>query len=85
MRTSILLLAMPFVLAACVPAQPIVAEFNGSSVTLAGPDFNYVDDATEARFLAEANRVCGKVGKKAEYASGRVMPNYQVEHLYLCL
>jgi hypothetical protein len=81
-RLSIFAALLP--LTACVTATPIVAEFNGSSVTLAGPDFAYVDDATKANFLAEANRICGKVGKRAEYASSMDLP-YQVNHLYLCL
>jgi hypothetical protein len=35
---------------------------------------------------AEAARICAKgSNKRAEYASTRQMPDYSVEHLYLCL
>ncbi|MGV8987425.1 MAG: hypothetical protein ACOH2H_14225 [Cypionkella sp.] len=61
---------------------PIVSDYNGASVKIrtdmmtanAGP-------ATKA----EASRICGASGKRAEYASTRQLDNYDYEHLYLCL
>jgi hypothetical protein len=64
----------------CVP--PAVSDFNGSSVKIV-EEFGgrNPSDAT----VAEARRICGKVGKGYEYASTRSLPNYQTEYLFLCL
>jgi len=78
-----LMMAGVFMLSACTTA-PVVSEFNGSSVKLQTSAFGNVKEARAAT-QAEANRICGKVGKRAEYASTRSLPDYTVEHLYLCL
>ncbi len=65
-------------------ADPLVSDFNGSSVKLQTSAFVPLAQA-KAQSQAEANRICGKVGKHAEYASSREMPGYVLEHLYLCL
>ena len=70
-------------LSACV-VPPIVTEFNGDSVTIQGADFTY-DDSLKTLYKAEADRICGKIGKRAEYASSRAVPGYVMQHLYLCL
>lgn len=65
-------------------AVPVVSSFNGDSVGLQGPGFWGTEKPTEA-FLAEANRLCGRRGLKAEYASSRMVAEYTQEHLYLCV
>ncbi|WP_123876578.1 hypothetical protein [Fuscovulum blasticum] len=72
---------IPFLLAGCV-TTPVVSDFNGSSVKLV-ESFGSAKP-TEAT-VAEASRICGKVGKKAEAASARSLPNYDMEYLFLCL
>lgn len=79
-----LLIACSF-LAACIPAQPIVSEYNGASVKIQVPSMALNDDL-KAASLAEATRVCKAGGKsRAEPASSRGLPDYQLELLYLCL
>jgi len=72
-------------LAACVEAEPIVSDFNGDSVTIVTSDF----DSKEYQLRtskAEADRICSKVRRKAEYASTRYNPQtYENANLYLCL
>lgn len=82
---TLLLTACLMTLVACVPSTPIVSDYNGASVkivmtNLAGEGMR--SEATDA----EALRICTKGGKRtAEYASTMMLPNYQMEHLYLCL
>lgn len=71
-------------LAACIPAIPLVSDYNGDSVKIQASSFAEGPEA-EATVLAEANRICGKKGRKAEYASTRQLPDYNAEHLFLCL
>lgn len=80
MRFEMALVAVVAV-AGCV-SEPLVSDFNGSSVKLQTDMFT-ADPADST--LAEASRICGKVGKTAEYASTRALPDYNYEHLYLCL
>lgn len=74
------------IMAACVPTEavPVISGFNGDGVQLQGPGFLGTEKPTEA-FLAEANRLCGRRGMKAEYASSRMVADYTMEHLYLCI
>jgi hypothetical protein len=75
--------AVPLLLlAACVPFEPLVSDFNGSSVKIV----DYSDGQTPEN-TAEAERICKKGSKKtAEYASTVFNQNtYQSEHLFLCL
>lgn len=76
-------MALPL-LSACIPATPVVSDYNGNSVKI---QMSALADANEAKAnaQAEAERICGKVGKRAEYASTRQLPEYNSEHLYLCL
>lgn len=73
-------------LSACTTTEavPVVSSFNGDSVGLQGPGFFGNEKPTPA-FLAEANRLCGRRGLKAEYASSRMVADYTLEHLYLCV
>lgn len=74
-------LCLPLCLMGCV-TTPVVSDFNGSSVKLV-ESFGGAKP-TEAT-TAEAKRICGKVGKTAEGASVRYLPNYETEYLFLCL
>lgn len=79
------LVASFLAVAACVPAQPIVSEYNGSSVKIQTSSLAATADI-KTTTQAEADRICGKTGKRAEYASTLTDPNtYVSEHLYLCL
>ncbi len=73
-------------LAACTTTEavPVVSSFNGDSVGLQGPGFFGNEKPTPA-FAAEANRLCGRRGLQAEYASSRMVADYTLEHLYLCV
>ena len=85
-----LLLALPIaVLAGCAvgPDEPIVAAFNGDSVEVE----SYASGG-DPEVVAEANRICGRANKRAEYASTRQLPAsgpYDMfrpyTHLFLCL
>lgn len=80
MRKSLFVVGL--FLSACGPIVPVVSDFNGSSVKIQEP-FGTLEPT--AQTVAEAGRICGKVGKKAEYASTVALPNYQSEYLFLCL
>ncbi len=72
-----------FLLAGC-EADPLVSDFNGHSVKIQTSAFSTADARPKAQ--AEADRICGRVGKRAEYASSREVPGtYVYEHLFLCL
>ena len=83
MRFSLWLAAL-LPLAACVQARPVVSDYNGASVKI---QTSMLADAEEARRKSdtEATRICARTGKSAEYASTRELPDYNAEHLYLCL
>jgi len=82
MRLPILLLPLGLILSACVESTPLVSDYNGASVKIVTDMFT-ADPAAATQ--AEATRICGKSGKRAEYASTRALPDYNYEHLYLCL
>ena len=86
MRLSSVALAALIPLAACVPAEPVVSEFNGDSVRVRVGQLS--DEARRGgpRSQAEADGVCRTRGLRARYAS--TVPNdaeYYNEHLYLCV
>lgn len=78
-------LAVAGLVAACVPAEPIVSDYNGDSVKI--QTSNMADpEQVKATSTAEAGRICAKGGKRPEYASTRALPDgYTNEHLFLCL
>ena len=78
---SILLLAV----SACAMPEPIVTDFNGSSVKLTVPKGTEVNPEMKDKTNAEATRICGRVGKSPEIASSRAVSQYQSEVLFLCL
>lgn len=66
-------------------APPVVTEFNGDSVTIQSQS-----SGNEPEVSSEAERICGTVNRRAEYASSRQIhaPQYMVptyNHLFLCL
>lgn len=73
-------IVLPIFLIGC--SAPMVSDFNGSSVKVV-EEFGGRNPTPET--VAEATRICGKVGKTVEYASARSLPNYQTEYLFLCL
>lgn len=77
--------AVLFALAACVPSEPLVSDYNGASVKIVMT--NIAGEGRQSEITdAEALRICQKGGKRtAEYASSRMVNDYQLEHLYLCL
>lgn len=81
---NVKLLVVPLFLAACVPATPIVSDYNGDSVKIQVSQLADLKEA-EANALAEANRICGKKGRRAEPASTRTVADYTSELLFLCL
>lgn len=87
MKTVMGQLAMVALLAACsIQATPIVADYNGDSVTIATSAFADAADVKQ-KAQAEATRICAKGHKKrAEYASTRTnQQTYEQHHLFLCL
>jgi len=78
-----IILSSILVLSAC-DTPPVVSDFNGSSVKIQTSAFTSVKEARTSS-QAEASRICGKVGKHAEYASTSAAADYVSEHLYLCL
>jgi hypothetical protein len=72
------------VLTACVPATPIVSDYNGESVKIQVSQLSNQEEA-KANALAEANRICAKKGRRAEAASSRTVADYTSELLFLCL
>ncbi len=78
-KISVLTL-LGFSVAACTP--PATVEFNGNSVKIRTSS-NLASDKQAA--LVEAQNICGKVGKRAEYASTTYVHDLNIQHLYLCL
>ncbi len=83
MKTKICFIAAGF-LAACAPPTATVSDYNGASVKI---QTSQLADAaqTKANALTEANRICARNGKKAEYASTINKQDYTSEHLFMCL
>ena len=72
------------VLAGCLPTRAFVTEFNGASVKVTIPIVSN-RPTSMARADEEAQRICRRARKKAEFASSRMLENYSTERLYLCL
>lgn len=73
-------------LAGCAEQAPLVAQFNGDSVTIQQSTIFEGADATRPEIIAEANRICATQDKSATYASTRAGPNKAYhDHLFLCL
>ena len=79
-RKLVSVLFVVSVVAACAP--PATVEFNGHSVTVrtATPQASDREAAT-----VEAKRVCGKVGKTAEFTSTTYVHDLNYQHLFLCI
>lgn len=76
-------IAAALALSGCTPVA--VTGFNGDSVTVQSPAA-----APDNDVIREASRICGTVGKRAEYASSTesYAPQYMsatFNHLFLCL
>lgn len=83
MKTAVIVAGL-IALSACAPAEPVVTDFNGDSVKIY--QFNFAGEGARHQGTdAEADRICAKRGRTAEYASTRVVGDGQLEFLYLCL
>lgn len=72
------------VLSGCVIVPPpTVSAFNGDSVTV--QTVTALAPFPSGATHAEATRVCGMAGRRAEYASSRLSDKTYSDHLYLCL
>lgn len=67
-------------LSACAPPETV--EFNGHSVKIRTSS-NLESDKQAAS--VEAQGICGKVGKRAEYASTTYVHDLNIQHLFLCI
>ena len=65
---------------ACAPPAPV--DFNGHSVKIR-TSTNLASEKQTA--LVQAQNICGKVGKRAEYASTTYVHDLNIQHLYLCI
>ncbi|WP_147296756.1 hypothetical protein [Paracoccus thiocyanatus] len=74
-------------LASCGPAVPIVSDYNGDSVKIQMNTLHSEgEEVAKAKALAEATSICQRGhSKKAEMVSSRVVMDYTVEYLFLCL
>lgn len=78
-KTAVIV-AVGVTLSACTP--PATVEFNGNSVKIRTSS-NLASDKQAA--LVEAQNICGKVGKRAEYASTTYVHDLNIQHLFLCI
>lgn len=69
-----------FAISACTPPETV--DFNGHSVKIRTSS-NLASDKQAA--LAQAQNICGKVGKRAEFASTTYVHDLNIQHLYLCI
>lgn len=71
---------------ACTEPAPIVSSYNGDSVEIQQSTILTGSNPALPEVVNEAQRICGKAGKNAEYASSRSGPdNIYATHLFLCL
>jgi hypothetical protein len=81
MRLVALVCLLP--LAACVIPEPVVSGFNGDSVSIQGPGLSMSPPGEGD--IALANATCADAGKRARYASTRMVADARVEYLFLCI
>lgn len=72
--------AISLTLAACAP--PAAVGFNGDSVTMRT---STMLESDKEGAKVEAQRICGKVGKRAEHASTTYVHDLNIQHLFLCI
>ena len=84
MHNTLILAALLFLAGSIAPPQPFVSDFNGDIVRIQIASYGDPKDA-KALSQNEADRICAKRGRWAEYASTRTLPDYNWENLYLCL
>ena len=98
MRRAMLIFATVTLGACASPGayKPMVSDFNGDSVKITVPCDLLMKECTKPRpqDQAEADRICGTKGKKAEFAStaskNEYLPSlnttvYRFEHLFICV
>ena len=63
-----------------------MSDYNGASVKIQQNIALEAPNPDDPRIAAEAGRICGTAGKRAEYASTVTsQQNYTATHLFLCL
>lgn len=84
MKRAVASLLAVVILSGCLPTRAFVTEFNGASVKVTVPIIANRGNSM-LRADEEAQRICKRVRKRAEFASSRILENYSTERLYLCL
>ncbi|APX17688.1 hypothetical protein [Phaeobacter inhibens] len=86
MKKALIVFSLLGATACAIPATPIVADYNGDSVTIVTSQFSERASALAAS-TKEAERICQKGHKKrAEHVSVRANSNtYENSDLFLCL
>lgn len=78
--------ALVFTLAGCAEQPPLVSGFNGHSVEVQQSTIFTPPNPELPEVKEQAARICGKVNKRAEFASYKSGPdNIYATHLFLCL
>jgi hypothetical protein len=73
-------------LSACALPPPTVTAYNESSVQIQQNTLQVAANPRHEMVVAEANRICGTSGRRAEYASSQVdTAANTATHLFLCL
>lgn len=70
-------------LSGCLQDVPVVSGYNGDSVNIQSTAVIRTPPTDEEN--QKAATVCAQGGKKAQYASTRMVAEYTQEHLFLCL
>ncbi|MBT0957369.1 hypothetical protein IV417_08225 [Alphaproteobacteria bacterium KMM 3653] len=85
MKQVLLPLAAGLALTACSPPQPKVTSFNGHSISVVTSQ-TLTEKQQSKQAWEEAARVCGRVGKTAEYASQTADQRArETRRFFLCL
>lgn len=79
-RKPAAIIILGVVVSACTPPETV--DFNGHSVKIRTAS-NLNSDKQSA--LVKAQNICGKVGKRAEYASTTYVHDLNIQHLFLCI
>lgn len=86
------MLAVFSTLTACVAVNPeektspLVSSYNGATVSIQADGNEAYNTSPTNDIRALATSICGKGGKKPEYASTKTSVGYfRNEHLFLCL
>lgn len=86
MKKIIVTIFATSIVSACTEPAPVVSDFNGHSVKIQQSTIFTPPNPNLPGIKTEAQRICGREGKEAEYASSRSGPNNAyADHLFLCV